>query len=285
MGFDEKRRAGQCQISKRGNHRVNFVRNFNFGAGVLCKTSSIGKLNRSVTLGLTQWRYVDIERHFCQTEAMCGRLTLTHPSEALARLFSAIMGNDLPHGANYNICPTNSVPVVTADGVRRLRAMRWGFIPSWYKSPTDGPLIINARSDTIANKPAFRDAIRTRRCILPTTGFYEWSAGPNGTRLPWYFTQADGAPLALAALWQSWGNLDTVAMVTTEAGPQMRDIHDREPVILDPSDWALWLGEAGHGAAPLMRATSGVLARHRVDIAVNSNRAAGSELILPLNNP
>lgn len=219
---------------------------------------------------------------------MCGRLTLTHPNEALARLFNAAMGNDLPVGPNYNICPTNSVSVVTAQGGRRLRAMRWGFTPAWYKSPFDGPLIINARSDTIATKPAFRDAIRTRRCIIPATGFYEWSAGANATRLPWYFTRLDGGPLALAALWQSWGEKDTVAMVTTAAGPQMQGIHDREPVILDPKDWALWLGEVGHGAAPLMRPTSGVLDRHRVDMAVNSNRAAGPNLILPiatLNNP
>lgn len=216
---------------------------------------------------------------------MCGRLTLTHPNEALARLFDATLGNDLPIGPNFNICPTNSLSVITSDAGRRLRAMRWGFIPAWYRSPNDGPLIINARSDTIATKPAFRQAIRTRRCILPATGFYEWTAGPNGSRLPWYFTRTDGTPLALAALWQSWGEIDTVAMVTTEAGPEMAAIHDREPVILDPSDWALWLGEAGHGAAPLMQATTGVLSRHRVGIAINSNRAAGPDLILPLNNP
>jgi putative SOS response-associated peptidase YedK len=208
-------------------------------------------------------------------------LTLTHPNEALARLFDAHLGNDLPMGSNYNVCPTNPVPVVTSDRGRRMRAMRWGFIPEWYKTPSDGPLIINARSDTIAHKPAFRQAVRTRRCILPATGFYEWSAGQNGARLPWYFTRADGAPLALAALWQCWGGIDTVAMVTTEAGPEMLGVHDREPVILDQRDWPLWLGEAGHGAAPLMHATSGVLIRHRVDITVNSNRAKGADLILP----
>ena len=212
---------------------------------------------------------------------MCGRLTITNPNEALARLFGATMANDLPIGPNYNLCPTNKVAVITGGTVRHLRAMRWGFVPSWYKSFGDGPLIINARADTIATKPAFRDAIRTRRCILPVSGFYEWSAGPAGTRLPWYVTRRDGDPLALAALWQSWGDLNTVAMVTTNAGPDMAQIHDREPVILAPKDWALWLGEAGHGAAPLMRATSGVLQSHRVTSAVNSNRAFGAELILP----
>lgn len=213
---------------------------------------------------------------------MCGRLTITHPNEALAALFGAVIGNDLPEGPRFNVCPTNPVAVVTSDKGRRLRAMRWGFLPGWYKSPTDGPLIINARSDTVATKPAFREAIRTRRCILPATGFYEWSAGPNGTRLPWYITRRDGAPLALAALWQRWGEIDTVAMVTTEAGPAMAGIHDREPVILDPADWPLWLGEAGHGAARLMHPTQGVLQAHRVDVAVNSNRAQGPELIEPV---
>ena len=214
---------------------------------------------------------------------MCGRMVLTSPFEAMAALFGAAMGNDLPDIPNYNICPTNTVGVITAHGARRLCAMRWGFTPIWYKTPGDGPLIINARADTVATKPAFRDAVRMRRCILPVAGFYEWSEGPQSTRLPWYFTRSNGAPMAFAAIWQRWGETDTCAMVTTEAGPGMAGVHHREPVILDPADWPLWLGEAGHGAAVLMRATGlGVLQSHRVGVAVNSNRAAGPELIEPL---
>lgn len=215
---------------------------------------------------------------------MCGRFTITHPNEALAALFAAVPGNDLPPSPRYNICPTQPVGVVTAeDGQRRLRAMRWGFLPGWYKSPTDGPLIINARSDTVATKPAFREAIRARRCLIPASGYYEWSAGEDGARLPWYVTRRDGQPMAFAGLWQRWSEIDTCAMVTTEAGPGMAAIHHREPVILDPADWALWLGEAGHGAAVLMRAVpDGVLQAHRVDPAVNSNRASGPELIAPI---
>jgi len=215
---------------------------------------------------------------------MCGRITLTHPNAALAALFDALPGNDLPPEPSFNVCPTNTVPVVTADGgVRRLRAMRWGLIPSWYKSPTDGPLIINARSDTVARKPAFRDAIRQRRCILPASGFYEWSAGPNNTRLPWYITRTDGQPMAFGALYSHWGDIDTVATVTLDGGPNMAGIHDREPLILDPADWPLWLGEAGHGAATLMKPTApGVLRAYRVDPAVNSNRASGPQLIAPI---
>lgn len=215
---------------------------------------------------------------------MCGRFTITHPHEALAALFGAVPGNDLPPVPNFNVCPTISVAVVTSDqGARRLRAMRWGFVPAWYKAVNDGPLIINARADTVAVKPAFRQAVRERRCIVPASGFYEWSEGPEGTRLPWYFTRADGAPMALAGVWQRWQEMDTVAVVSTEAGAGMAGIHHREPVILEPADWALWLGEAGHGAAPLMRPTApGVMAAPwRVDRAVNSNRASGPALIEP----
>lgn len=212
---------------------------------------------------------------------MCGRLTLTHPNEALAALFDAVAANDLPDPGNFNLCPTQSLPVVTSqDGMRRLRPMRWGLLPGWYKTPGDGPLIINARSDTVAEKPAFREAIRQRRCLILASGFYEWSAGPEGARLPWYITRADGAPLALGGLWSPWGEMATCAVVTLAAGPNLAPIHDREPLILSQEDWPLWLGEAGHGAARLMRPTEpGVLRAHRVDRAVNSNRASGPELI------
>jgi putative SOS response-associated peptidase YedK len=215
---------------------------------------------------------------------MCGRITITDPNAALAALFDAVPGNDLPESPRFNICPTNPVAVVTSDnGARRLRTMRWGLIPQWYKTPTDGPLIINARSDTVAQKPAFREAIRQRRCILPASGFYEWSAGPGNTRLPWYITRTDGAPMAFGALWSHWGEIDTVATVTLDGGPNMEGIHDREPLILNPADWPLWLGEAGHGAATLMKPTAkGVLRAYRVDPAVNSNRASGPQLIEPI---
>ena len=216
---------------------------------------------------------------------MCGRFTITHPNEALAALFAAMPGNDLPPGPNFNVCPTNAVTVVTSDeGQRRLRAMRWGFIPSWYKTPSDGPLIINARSDSVAVKPAFRAAIRTRRCIVPASGFYEWSVGEGGEKLPWYFTRRDGAPMALAALWQRWGEGDTVAILSTEAGPGMAGLHHRETVVLEAADWPLWLGETGPGAAVLMRASPADVLRtpFRVGVAVNSNRAAGPGLIEPI---
>jgi putative SOS response-associated peptidase YedK len=219
---------------------------------------------------------------------MCGRFTITHPNEAIAALFDALPGNDLPLGPRFNVCPTQEVPVVVSQGgVRRLRLMRWGFVPDWYRTPTDGPLIINARADTVATKPAFRQAVRHRRCLVPATGFYEWTEGPGRARLPWYITRADGAPMVFAGVWQDWAQggqaLTAFAIVSTEAGPDMARLHHREPVTVDPADWPLWLGEAGVGAARLMRAQpAGIYVMHRVDPRVNSNRAEGAGLILPV---
>ncbi|WP_338548835.1 SOS response-associated peptidase [Roseovarius phycicola] len=218
---------------------------------------------------------------------MCGRFALTLPPDAMAQLFAARPANDVPGVPNFNICPTNAVHVVTSqDGQRQLRAMRWGFLPHWYKSPTDGPLLINARSETIAEKPAFRRAARGRRCLIPATGFYEWTKDAEGKRLPWYIAPTQSSMLAFAGVWQDWAQGDeaftTCAIVTTAANPRMQAIHHRMPVILGEGDWALWLGEAGHGAATLMKAAPEEALRfHRVDPKVNSNRASGPDLIEP----
>ncbi|MEM9250422.1 MAG: SOS response-associated peptidase [Pseudomonadota bacterium] len=223
---------------------------------------------------------------------MCGRFVMTDPNTALASLFGASPANDLPEPPRYNICPTQSVAVIRSEaGLRHMVPMRWGFLPHWYKTPTDGPLLINARAESIAQKPAFRAACRARRCLLPATGFYEWTKDAEGKRLPWYITRADTAPLAFAAIWQDWSaKVDgamqthrTVAIVTTAAAPDMAVLHHRCPVVLAPEDWPKWLGEAGHGAAPLMTAPpEGTLAWHRVDVEVNSNRAQGDHLITPV---
>ena len=203
----------------------------------------------------------------------------------MAQLFQARPDNDLPPTPNYNVCPTNSVHVVsTSDSGRRLRAMRWGFLPHWYKTPSDGPLLINARAETLAEKPAFRAAARERRCLVVATGFYEWTKTEEGKRLPWYIYHADSSPIAFAAIWQSWGKdeaaMPTCAIVTTAANKHMAQLHHRMPLILAPEDWPLWLGEAGKGAARLMTpGPDGALQFHRVDPAVNSNRASGAQLI------
>ena len=221
---------------------------------------------------------------------MCGRMATTLPHDAMANMFAATPANDLPPVPNYNVCPTVQVATVTADqGLRRLRPMRWGFIPHWYKKANDGPLLINARAETIADKPAFRNAARKRRCLIPASGFYEWTKTPDGERLPWYITRADGAPLVFAGVWQDWDRgdepLTTCAIVTTGANDTMRQVHHRMPVILSPDDWPLWLGEAGKGAARLMvAAPENALVFHRVDPKVNSNRATGPDLITPISH-
>ncbi|SDY91824.1 Putative SOS response-associated peptidase YedK [Jannaschia faecimaris] len=217
---------------------------------------------------------------------MCGRYALTLPHEAMTQLFGATPSNDLPEGPRWNICPTTQIPVVTAGGdMRRLVSMRWGFLPHWYETPTSGPLLINARAETIAEKPAFRDACRHRRCLIPATGFYEWTKTADGARLPWYFHDPSDAPLVFAGIWQDWGPeaISTCAIVSCAAGPTMAEVHHREPATLAPNDWALWLGEEGKGAAPLMQAApEDRIVRHRVSRVVNSNRTEGPELIEPL---
>ena len=148
-------------------------------------------------------------------------------------------------------------------------------------------MLINARAETVAEKPAFKAACRERRCLIAATGFYEWTKDAGGNRLPWYIFRGDGAPLVFAGIWQDWARGEeqfrTCAIVTCAANPRMGQIHHRMPVILDKGDWGLWLGEEGKGAANLMRAApEDALDWHRVDRAVNSNRARGAELIEPL---
>lgn len=220
---------------------------------------------------------------------MCGRMAITLPHDAMAQLFAATPANDLPPAVNYNLCPTMPIAVCTWDaGGRHLRRMRWGFVPTWYKTPTDGPLLINARAETVAEKPAFRAAVRARRCLVACAGFYEWKRAKGQTPLPWFVTRADGAPLVMAGIWQDWERegerVTGCAIVTCAANAAMARIHDRIPVIVDPADWPLWLGEAGHGAAPLMHAPAeDALDFTRVGTAVNSNRASGPDLIEPLD--
>lgn len=218
---------------------------------------------------------------------MCGRFSKNEKNEALVEIFEAVPSNDLPKEVDYNVCPTDDITVVTSNaGSRRLRSMRWGLIPQWYTAPSKGPLLINARADTLAEKPAFREAARQRRCLIPATGFYEWTV-ENSKRLPWYIYRKDHSPIAFAGIWQMWDKGDvpiaSCTIVTTEANRSMSTIHHRMPVILEVADWPLWLGEAGHGAARLMRpADETTLSFHRVGLEVNSNRAQGPELINPV---
>ena len=215
-------------------------------------------------------------------------MAITLPHDAMAQRFAAQPANDLPDVPNYNVCPTQRIAVATSEEERRLyRPMRWGLVPHWYKTPNGGPLLINARSETVAEKPAFRAAIRERRCLVPASGFYEWDRSDPKKPLPWYVTRTDGAPMVFAALWQDWGQgeerMSTCAILTCAANAQMSKVHDRLPVILEPEDWALWLGEEGKGAARLMQPIEdGALSMVRVGTEINSSKARGEGLIVPV---
>jgi putative SOS response-associated peptidase YedK len=181
---------------------------------------------------------------------MCGRYSITTPVEALRRLFG-FAGPARNLAARYNVAPRQDVPVVRAagDGVRALAMLRWGLVPSWAKDPGIGDRLINARSETAHEKPSFRAAFKSRRCILPADGFYEWKK-EGGVKQPYRICLDDGGPFGLAGLWERWsdpagGVLETCAILTTEANAQVRPIHHRMPVILDPGDHAAWLDADG----------------------------------------
>jgi putative SOS response-associated peptidase YedK len=183
---------------------------------------------------------------------MCGRYMITSPFQAMADLFDATLTELGPDAPRPNVSPTEAVPVVVShEGDRAIVAMRWGLLPAWYKTPNGGPLLINARAESIADKPAFREAVRTRRCLVPADGFYEWK-GEKGAKAPYAIRPRAGGIVAFAGLWQPWRGLDTCAIVTCAANAALAEVHDRMPVVIAPDDFGLWLGEAGHGAARLM---------------------------------
>jgi putative SOS response-associated peptidase YedK len=233
---------------------------------------------------------MDKLRRALHTLPMCGRFALTLPHEAMAQLFDAALGQTLMPTPRFNICPTQAITTIVArDDGRHLVPMRWGFLPHWYKTDRDGPLLINARSETIAEKPAFRAACRERRCLIPATGFYEWTKDESGARLPWYIQPKRRDWLAFAGIWQDWTTPEgetraTCAIVTTQANVTISDVHHRMPVTVTEDKFGLWLGQEGKGAATLMQpAPEDRFSVHRVNARVNSNKPDDAELIAPWN--
>ena len=177
---------------------------------------------------------------------MCGRFALMTPGKTLADRFGLAEVPDLePH---YNIAPTQMVAVIRVDREtlqRRLVTVRWGLIPFGAKDISIGQKMINARSESAAEKPAFRSAFKSRRCLVLTDGFYQWKKGKVGKQ-PYLFRMKDGSPFAFAGLWERWKDpkdetIESCAILTTDANELMEPIHDRMPVILDPKDYDLWL--------------------------------------------
>ncbi len=191
---------------------------------------------------------------------MCGRYSITTAPDALRHLFK--LSGPLPNlPPRYNLAPTQDAPVVRQrEGGRELVMLRWGLVPSWSQGPDSGYSMINARAETVATKPAFRAAFRSRRCLVPADGFYEWQAQP-GHKQPYRITLKGGVPFAFAGLWEHWAAPDgdviqSITIIVTEANELLRPIHDRMPVILDPADYRMWLGEepeSGSGVRSLLK--------------------------------
>ena len=175
---------------------------------------------------------------------MCARYSLTLGDQSLAEVFDLA---DVPHvDPRWNVAPTQTVPVVVEGprGVRRLEPMRWGLVPSWADDPSIGSRMVNARAETAATKPSFRAAVRSRRCLVPADGFYEWTVA-GGVKQPIHVRRTDRAVFAFAGLWEVWTKgavpLETFTILTTEPNDVLRPVHDRMPVILDRGDFARWL--------------------------------------------
>ncbi len=181
---------------------------------------------------------------------MCGRFALISSTEAVAEALgvdSATIANIPQSVPRYNIAPTQPVTAVRLDknGQRQITFFRWGLVPSWAKDLTIGSRMINARSETVAEKPSFRAAFKRRRCLIPADGFYEWQK-QNGQKQPVYIHAADKRPLALAGLWEVWrdpegSRLETCTILTTTPNEFMAPIHNRMPVIIEAEDYSMWL--------------------------------------------
>ncbi|HUI15740.1 MAG TPA: SOS response-associated peptidase [Xanthobacteraceae bacterium] len=231
---------------------------------------------------------------------MCGRYVIISTPEAIRALFGYAEQPNFP--PRYNVAPTQPIPIVRlVDGRRSFALMRWGLLPSWVKDPKTFPLLINARGESVLEKPAFRNAMRRRRCLIPTDGFYEWQVGENagGPKRP-YFVRAkkDAAghisPLAFAGLYETWTGpngeeLDSAAIVTTAANRTLAAIHDRMPVFVPREAFDLWLDcanvEANVAAALIRPAADDLLEAYEISTAVNRVANDSEALIQPQTGP
>ena len=222
---------------------------------------------------------------------MCGRYAAFLPAEAIVALFHT--AGPVPNWApTWNMAPTRDAPVIRrhpASGERRLDLLRWGLLPHWVKDPKQARQPINARAETIASSSMFRGAYAERRCLVPADAFYEWQV-LDGAKQPWAIARADGQPMAFAGLWEGWrapdgGTVRSFTIVTTNANPTLRPLHERMPVVLEPADWPLWLGETQADPATLLRPSSAAFRAWRISTAVNNVRNDVASLLAPLDTP
>jgi putative SOS response-associated peptidase YedK len=214
---------------------------------------------------------------------MCGRFAFYSPTEAAAALFGAAGSLDLE--PRYNIAPTQYVAAVRNDseGERELVQLRWGLVPFWAKDPSIGNRMINARAETVAEKPSYRNAYKHRRCLVLADGFYEWQRHGD-SKVPYFISLASGQPFALAGLWENWTDkesgesLQTTTLITTDANPFMAQLHHRMPVILEANTATDWLA----GSTELLDDVASItppLQAWPVDRRVNNARNEGEDLV------
>src|SRR6202051_3447070 len=220
---------------------------------------------------------------------MCGRFVITSPPAALRQILGYSEQPNFPPRAN--IAPTQPIPVVIVEnGLRHFRLMRWGLVPAWVKDPRQFTLLINARAETLLEKPAFKNAIKRRRCLLPAPGYYDWPVSGKRKR-PHFIHRRDGAPIGLAGLAETWigpngEELDTVAIVTAPASADLAVLHHRVPVTISPGDFDRWLDCRNDNAEDVMALLTapeqGEFAWHEVSTRVNRVANDDAQLILPI---
>src|SRR6266481_5440336 len=220
---------------------------------------------------------------------MCGRFVITSPPAALRQAFGYTEQPNFP--PRHNVAPTQPIPVVIVENnARHFRLMRWGLVPAWVKDPRKITLLINARSETVQDKPAFKNAMKRRRCLIPADGYYEWQVA-GGRKRPFFIHRRDGSPFGLAALAETWigpngEELDTVAIVTAPASADLAVLHHRVPVTIAPDDFERWLDCGAHDAetamALLKAPDDGEFVWHEVSTRVNRVANDDAQLILPI---
>ena len=187
---------------------------------------------------------------------MCGRF-VRHSSLKLIEETFNVDTADVEAAPSFNVAPSQAVLAIVGTEPKRLVQFRWGLVPFWAKDPSIGYKMINARAETVAEKPSFRSAFGKRRCLVIADGFYEWK-GPKGNKQPYLFTLRERGPFAFAGLWESWrdkkepSELLTCAVITTPASPSVADVHDRMPAIPEPQTYDSWLDTSNHDVTGLM---------------------------------
>lgn len=217
---------------------------------------------------------------------MCGRYVLKTPAKELASHFG--LDEVIEVVPRFNISPGTDIPTIrhSPEGKRVMHLLRWGLVPHWAKDPSIGAKLSNARGETIAEKPSFRDAFKRRRCLVPADGFYEWKI-EGRQKQPYYFSLRSGVPFALGGVWESWqapdGNiLRTCCLITTGPNEIMLPVHDRMPVIVSPDDYEIWLAGESSDALALIRPyrTEEMLA-WAVSKRVSRSVEEGADLVCP----